>query len=321
MDIKTKTFIDKVIAKNHANHKDVKGGWLYTYLKSLYVSAKVPLTITCKLHGDFKQTPDKHLLGRGCKGCKGGVGSNTGDFIKKAIKVHGKKYTYKNSVYTNSKSNITITCRIHGDFRQTPNKHLQNSGCPSCGSVARGKKRRLTSDQFISAANLKHKGWYTYNKVTYISTNFKVTITCPTHGDFDQMPSYHLSGNGCPTCALEISGYTKTHFKKQCIKNNKGFGTLYVIRCFNNKESFYKIGRTSRSVKLRYRCKIEMPYNYEIIHEFVFDADTIYDLEHDIFRNLVDYKYEPLISFGGQTECFSSIDYLESYFEYLSELQ
>ncbi len=27
---------------------------------------------------------------------------------------------------------IIITCRIHGDFRETPNRHLQGHGCPTC---------------------------------------------------------------------------------------------------------------------------------------------------------------------------------------------
>ncbi len=28
---------------------------------------------------------------------------------------------------------MTITCRVHGDFRQIPNSHLRGRGCPKCG--------------------------------------------------------------------------------------------------------------------------------------------------------------------------------------------
>ena len=202
-----------------------------------------------------------------------------------------------------------------------PSNHFRGSGCCDCGIIASISKRSLTTIEFIDKSNIVHGNFYDYTKVNYTVNSCKVLISCPKHGDFYQTPMDHLAGKGCPACADNLKGWTKTDFKNLCIKNNKGLGTLYVIRCFNGSESFYKIGITSRTTKLRYRNKSEMPYSYEIIHELIFDADTIYDLEHDIFRNLVDYKYEPLISFGGQTECFSRIDYLESYFEYLSELQ
>ena len=391
MDIKTKKFIDKVIAKNHANHKDADGNWLYTYLKSLYVRGHDKIIITCKIHGDFEQAATAHLQGQGCAACMYDSKRHTkNSFIVRAEVIHGKRYGYSKSDYSNNSTKIIINCKLHGDFLQTPSSHLNGNGCPTCGAAqvseklrkslddfilesnsvhnslytysktellentksqiiitckihgdfkqvamthlsgkgcfscaveARANKKRYTTQQFIDLAMIKHGGKYIYVTDIYTGSDIKITVTCQDHGDFLQTPESHLQGQGCPTCGALNSGWTKTGFKNLCIKNNKGLGTLYVIRCFNGSESFYKIGITSRTTKLRYRNNSEMPYSYEIIYEFVFDADTIYDLEHDIFRNLVDYKYEPLISFGGQTECFSRIDYLESYFEYLSELQ
>ena len=45
-------------------------------------------------------------------------------FISKAIKIHGDRYDYSNVNYINAKTKINIICKIHGEFEQTPSKHL-----------------------------------------------------------------------------------------------------------------------------------------------------------------------------------------------------
>jgi len=40
----------------------------------------------------------------------------TEEFIKKAKKVHGDKYDYSKSVYTEYNNKITIICPIHGEY-------------------------------------------------------------------------------------------------------------------------------------------------------------------------------------------------------------
>lgn len=39
----------------------------YSYEKSVYVSAKDKIIITCRIHGDFLQIPYDHVSGRGCR--------------------------------------------------------------------------------------------------------------------------------------------------------------------------------------------------------------------------------------------------------------
>lgn len=41
---------------------------------------------------------------------------------------------------------------------------------------------------------------YNYSKTNYINNRTKVVITCPIHGDFEQITWNHLVGNGCPHC-------------------------------------------------------------------------------------------------------------------------
>lgn len=62
--------------------------------------------------------------------------------------------------------------------------------------------KRLTKQEFIEKARAKHGCKYDYSKVEYINNHTKVCIICPEHGEFWQTPNKHLSGQGCPKCAL-----------------------------------------------------------------------------------------------------------------------
>jgi hypothetical protein len=46
------------------------------------------------------------------------------DFIQKSKNKFGDRYTYENTLYVACKTDITITCIIHGDFRIKPTNHL-----------------------------------------------------------------------------------------------------------------------------------------------------------------------------------------------------
>ena len=98
--------------------------------------------------------------------------------------------------------------------------------------------KKLTEKEFIEKARAIHGDKYDYSKVVYKDAHTKVKIICPKHGEFEQKPSNHLSGTGCPQCrrnswttesfiaeARRVHGdkydYSKTNFKntrtKVCI--------------------------------------------------------------------------------------------------------
>lgn len=39
------------------------------------------------------------------------------------------------SRYLNMMEPVIIICRIHGEFLETPHRHLQGYGCPKCGDI------------------------------------------------------------------------------------------------------------------------------------------------------------------------------------------
>ena len=78
-----------------------------------------------------------------------------------------------------------------------------------------------------------------------------------------------------------------------------------MIVCYNDNESFYKIGITSNSIKERYSSKSSMPYNYNIIQEIQGNPEDIFRFERFLHYLFFPYKYSPLIKFAGSAkECF-----------------
>lgn len=139
-------------------------------------------------------------------------------FIRKALKKQGDWYDYSKAEYKKAKTKVTIVCPIHKNFEQTPNNHLYNSdGCPDCAG-----NRKYTKDTFIEAARKVHKDKYNYDNINYINANKKITIHCNTcNNDFNQLPSAHLFGAGCPYCYHKIIGDKFRKSTEQFIKEAK----------------------------------------------------------------------------------------------------
>ncbi len=111
----------------------------YLYDKSIYIDSKTHIIITClTCNEDFSQLPGVHTQGSGCPECAKRIIQSKNsftlyDFVQKAIKVHGNKYSYKNCVYINNRTKCQITCpKCKKDFSQRPEHHLRGCGCPTC---------------------------------------------------------------------------------------------------------------------------------------------------------------------------------------------
>lgn len=124
----------------------------------------------------------------------------TEEFIEKAKKKHGDAFTYESSVYKNSVTKLVITCPSHGDFEQTPNSHLNGSGCPDCSGAKISESKRMTTEEFITKSRAAHGGRYDYSESEYHGCFEKVKISCQVHGAFEQTASNHIAGSGCPDC-------------------------------------------------------------------------------------------------------------------------
>lgn len=226
-------------------------------------------------------------------------------FIEKARTVHGERYDYSKVEYIHSRASIIVVCSKHGEFNQIPDTHLRSiaGGCKKCSAEQNGIRTRSSIEDFIEKAKGVHGNYYDYSQSVYETNNSKLIIICPEHGAFMQTPSSHCNdAQGCPQCGSLQRGWNATSWQK-AQKGRKAI--LYIIELKGEAELFYKIGIT---FDLSKRYRTGMPYAWRTIALCKsYDAVSIYNLELSIKLKCKEVKYAPVLPFGGQTECYSSI--------------
>ncbi len=210
-------------------------------------------------------------------------------FITKAEEVHGSRYMYAMGPYKSNNTKVQIICAVHGEFWQTPNAHLAGQGCPVCGR----EQTKTTNSTYIEKATIVHNGKYDYSKVVYSGTNNKVTIICPTHGEFSQRAAGHLHGQGCPKCAIVANNF---------VYRTVGTEPTDLYYIYFPELNLWKIGCTRVGVYKRFRYEI---YKYEVLHiiHFTNGADA-YFVEQQLLHLMGNDRYfesKPL-KCGGDTE-------------------
>ena len=229
----------------------------YDYSKVEYKSAMEKVIIICKVqeHGEFEQTPNGHLDGKGCRNCSTEINSDkqrktTNQFITDAIQIHGDIYNYSKVKYKNAGEKIIIICKEHGDFLQTPNNHLNGQGCIKCAGCYKSN-----TEEFITKAKKIeiHRDKYDYSKVEYKSAMEKVIIICKVqeHGEFEQTPNNHLNGQGCYKCGYCMFIFTNDDF----INNAK--------KIHDDKYDYSKINYIQMNKKVIIICKVQEHGEFE----------------------------------------------------------
>jgi len=135
--------------------------------------------------------------------------STKAEFIAKARAVHGDRYDYSDSEYVGSAAKIIIRCSEHGEFEQIARNHLTGFGCLKCGQSKAGQYHKKDTNLFIAEARGVHGDAYDYGKTVYRGAREKLVVTCPKHGDFEQVAFVHLRatpGEACLACSYENRG-------------------------------------------------------------------------------------------------------------------
>ncbi len=218
-------------------------GDLYNYSKVIYTNILNKIIIICKDHGNFIQTASNHINQKnGCPKCKATWRlSNTDKFIEKAKEIHGELYDYSKVEYKKASENIIIICKVHKDFLQAPNTHLNGNGCRKCGILLRANNQRRSDAKYIKLANICHNNLYTYENINYTNTDSFINITCKSHGKFERLAKTHLKGAGCPQCNIN------NKFSKVSIEWLKFVEIFYNINIqhMGNSNKEYKIKNTN----------------------------------------------------------------------------
>jgi len=143
------------------------------------------------------------------------------DFITKALLKHNNKYNYSLVEYLDSFTKVKIICPIHGIFEQQPRAHLSGQGCKKCCYEKFQLERKFTNNDLICKFKEKHGIKYDYSLVVHKQIKIKVKIICNEHGIFEQQPSAHLGGHGCPKCGEQNKRKNNTKTTKIFIERAK----------------------------------------------------------------------------------------------------
>lgn len=112
--------------------------------------------------------------------------------------------------------------------------------------------KKVTINDFINRARLKHGNKYDYSKVQYEKLSDKIIIICPIHGEFLQSAANHLQGKGCKECAIDQRKTLKTFSKRKTTEQ-------FISEALEIHKSFYSYEKsiyTGRANKVIITCPI-----------------------------------------------------------------
>lgn len=228
------------------------------------------------------------------------------NWVSLAIQLHGNKYDYSKVEFINSKTPVTVICKIHGAWQCQPSLHVSRKhkrGCPVCGG-----SQKKTTEQFVQEATAKHGGAYDYSQVSYVNSHTNVKIICKVHGSFNQSPTSHLSGRGCPDCSKLKSLITERENSLVSIKKRlleKTLGSVQIIA-----DTFTKI-----NAKATFVCEKHGEFT-RIVNTALYNPNTCIhcfkesnssnireqiDVELNLDKKLTDgITYEPFVYVGSK---------------------
>ena len=211
----------------------------YDYSKVNYVNSQTKVCIICPQHGEFWQTPNSHLSGKGCKECANEYKKRnkytTRDIIKKFKKIHGDYFDYSKFVYNGIMEKSLIICPNHGEFVMNAHDHLKGHGCPMCNQSFLEKEIKDVLDKNkIQFEEQKTFDWLKYKGKQYLDfylPKYNIAIECQGIQHFKPIPFFSKSYKTAELGFIEI--IAKDDNKKSLCEKN-GVEIFY----FSHKDIF-----------------------------------------------------------------------------------
>lgn len=265
-------------------------GDFYDYSKVVYKGAFIEVDIICPIHGPFSQKPDGHYQGAGCKLCgfekiKIDKTLDTDSWIKRMLLKYKDKFNYSKVNFINLDTEVDIICNTcKKTFSQKPKYHGSGAGCKHCSG-----NQLLTTEIFIDRSIKIHHGFYTYENSNYNHSHENLIVTCPIHGEFEQLAYRHLRGFGCKKCSDRGFNFNKP-------------GILYYLKHIST--DTYKSGITNRTLKQRFSKSLK---EFEILStEYFKNGEDAYIKEQSLLEEFRSFRItNEKFGKGGKTEFFS----------------
>ena len=138
--------------------------------------------------------------------------------------------------YVNNHTKVCIICPEHGEFWQTPNRHLSNNGCPVC----RESKSEKEIENMLNINGIIHERWKKFDWLGKQSIDFYI-------------PSVNIG--------IECQGIQ--HFFSS--KNKKSFYTVEKINEIQKRDSIKKELCEKNGIKLLYYSNFVIDFPYDVI--------------------------------------------------------
>jgi hypothetical protein len=150
--------------------------------------------------------------------------------------------------------------------------------------------RKLTTEEFIEKAKIKHGDKYDYSLVEYQGAKNNVKINCKTHGLFHQSPTNHTQGKGCPRCS-GVGRVTNEIFINRCSEIHGGKYDYSMVNCSSGRSKvkikcahhgyFYQIAESHMSGKGCRKCGGKERLTLEL---FIERATSVHANKYDYSR-------------------------------------
>lgn len=266
----------------------------YSYDKVVdYENRTKQYIITCQIHGDFSQSFENHLSGRGCKKCgrEHTTKSQTltdKEALAKCFKAHGDKYSYPNLNYINYNTNINIVCKKHGEFKQDAASHFNGSGCSQCAWVDSKDEIKIKEflQQYIDVEHANRKVLKNGAELDFYIPTLNLAIEFNGlyfHSDKFQNYNYHLN----KTTQCQEKGIKLIHIfedewknKESIVKSrllnliakteNRFFARNCEVKTVSSSEAMKFLEDNHIQGKLGSKVKIGLYYNTELISLMTF---------------------------------------------------
>lgn len=255
----------------------------------------------------------------GCRTCAGKNKKTTEEFENKLFIVHGDRVKLI-SEYNLSTEPVILYCNDCGNcYSTTPNSILSNNAgsasCPHCRRI------RLSLDQKEFKERVEKLTRGLISPIgEYKGKRKPVQLRCNVcDSEFKEVASVAYGMKGCHKCSAENnimnkkSGWSFSRYIEASERRNH-LTRLYIIRCYNECEAFYKVGISFEGVKKRFGIGGEnelIPYKYKKVFELLIPAEKALTLEREVLRHIYvnGAKYIPEMKFHGRQECFK-VDHL-----------
>lgn len=145
----------------------------YNFDKTVYINNKTKVIVICKECGyEWNVFPTNLLLNKHCcPNCNKGRkkyfstlrNQKFAEFVETSKTIHNCLYRYDKVDYKNCYTKVTITCPIHGDFKQTPNHHLSGQGCPECNKLGVRSKGELYVSEVLRKLEIAFQEQVSYS--------------------------------------------------------------------------------------------------------------------------------------------------------------